>query len=70
MRKPHPGDNPVCAMELKADNVVMVGRSPVRLVEVRHFIEETEVVELCFENDALVEALPLPLEGSIPAATG
>ena len=57
-------------MELKADNVVMVGWSPVRLVEVRHFIEETEVVELCFENDALVEALPLPLEGSIPAATG
>lgn len=53
------------AAELKVGDTVMVGLKPASLEDIKQSVRETAVIELGFENDALVEAWPLPLEGGV-----
>lgn len=59
------GDEEKLACNLKQHDWLYSGEKAVKLIEVKHYVQEMSVVELMFENDAAVEAYPLPLEGLV-----
>jgi hypothetical protein len=51
--------------KFQAGDMVIVGQTFTSLAEIRRFVRETAAIEIGFEDDALGEAWPLPLEGGL-----